>query len=470
MTTTTRPTSSPQKIRRTIAGGKRAEGWDLQRKSQRIHRPDPRRIPLRTPDPSLSSVAGLVPFGQYLRKLGLDRELRDCFGHLKKGRGVVYPMSDQLHLIIDANAVGEGRVFGIENLAADPLFTHLAGGAVPSIDTLYRDLDRFGPLELLTLESIMANHGLFDARLASCDVVHLDIDSTVEPLFGSQEGALPGHNPRYHGRPSYHPVLSACAETRTCVGAVLKPGDTALGSEDRETIAAHVRRMKKKLRPDQVMRVRIDAAGDCVEIMAAVEDEGAFITTKARLSQDLCQAIYRSRHWQTIEDDVDGRPLRQVAEVAFSRKCWKDAGRVYRVIAVRTREEVSGKQVYLWDDLDYTVKAFITSDWESDAETLARDYENRAEIELMIREWKHDLGIGAVPTDSFDANHAMLLLKLLTHNLVRDYVVTCMPSLARWRLAWLRRVLMRVPGRILRTGNQRYLRLPVRSPLYRILA
>ena len=37
--------------------------------------------------------------------------------------------------------------------------------------------------------------------------VHLDIDTTVEPLFGHQEGALPRPNPHYHGRPSYHPIL-----------------------------------------------------------------------------------------------------------------------------------------------------------------------------------------------------------------------------------------------------------------------
>jgi hypothetical protein len=38
--------------------------------------------------------------------------------------------------------------------------------------------------------------------------IHLDIDTTVTVLFGEQEGALPGPNPRYHGRPSYHPMMS----------------------------------------------------------------------------------------------------------------------------------------------------------------------------------------------------------------------------------------------------------------------
>ena len=65
---------------------------------------------------------------------------------------------------------------------------------------------------------------------------------------------------------------------------------------------------------------------------------------------------------------------------------------------VRSREDLSGKQVYLWPDLDYSVKAYITNDFDSDGNSISREYEDRAEVEAMIREWKYDLGIGAVPT------------------------------------------------------------------------
>ncbi len=33
--------------------------------------------------------------------------------------------------------------------------------------------------------------------------VWLDIDDTVITLFGNQEGAVVGYNPRYRGRPSH---------------------------------------------------------------------------------------------------------------------------------------------------------------------------------------------------------------------------------------------------------------------------
>jgi hypothetical protein len=56
----------------------------------------------------------------------------------------------------------------------------------------------------------MAEHGLAPVRRSlEQRVVHLAIDTTVTPIFGDAiEGALLGPNPKYHGRPSHHPVRS----------------------------------------------------------------------------------------------------------------------------------------------------------------------------------------------------------------------------------------------------------------------
>lgn len=69
--------------------------------------------------------------------------------------------------------------------------------------------------------------------------LHLDLDSGVMP-FGAQEGALPGPNPRYRARPSYHPLLGDIAEPGICVGARLCPGDTSLGENDTLTFVAWI--------------------------------------------------------------------------------------------------------------------------------------------------------------------------------------------------------------------------------------
>jgi len=456
-------TPSTQKVRRDSLGGKRGDGH---LRTCRIRRADARKIRIGQPDRCLTGYGGLAGFGAFVRDLGVDRELRDGFRHLKAGAMVVYPMEAQMRLLIDAAAVGEHRVFGVEALSADPLFVHLAGGVVSGLDTLYRDLRRFDEPALAALEEMMAAHGLAPVRAKRRPLVHLDVDTTVEPLFGEHEGALPGPNPRYHGRPSYHPILARCAETDTVVGGKLRPGDTSFGEADAPTVAAWIDRLRAATGPKTLIRVRIDAAGDCTAVMRTINEKEAHFLIKAKTTTDLCSAIYRVPRgcWRTVDVDADGKPTRQVAEVNFARGEWKARGLGVRVIAVRSLDR-QGKQLYLWDDAEWTVQAFLSNDMESDADELAHQYDGRAGVEPLIGELKGAWGIGKVPSSDFEANHAALLLKLLTHNLLREYVLAVAPALAAWRAPWIRRALLVVAGRFARHARGPYLRLAPRPHL-----
>jgi hypothetical protein len=423
------------------------------------------------PDPNLTSVAGLVMFGAFLRAIGVDRQLREAFGDMKTGRSVVYPMAAQLRMLLDLFVLGEHRVFGLESLSADSLFTYLCGGVVPSLDTTYRDLTRFDNDSLSKLEGLMAQHGLETVRRTKkLRVAHLDIDTTVEPVFGEEvDGAVPGPNPHYRGRPSYHPILARIAETDSCVGGLLRPGDTAFGADEVPLIEKWIDRARQVVGPQCLMYVRIDAAGDCTDVMKAIADRGCFFLTKAKMTPDLCGAIASVRHWRTVDWDADGRPLKQVATVTFAREAWTKQGVDVRVVAVRTRDRDSGKHIYLRDDLEYTAQAFLTNDRFSDEDDLAERYNNRAGIEPLIGELKSAWGIGKVPTNDFEGNHTALLLKLLAHNLLRRYVAERVPELRTWRAPWLRRALILVPGRLRKSGRRRSIRMPNRPVMAPLL-
>ena len=453
-------TPSSHKVRRDVTGGKRGNG---NKRHQAIRRPDPRKIRIGKPDRALTSVAGLVMFGAFLRSLGVDRDLAQSFAALKSGKQVIYPMAAQLRMLIDLFVLGEQRIFGLEALAADALFVHLCGGVFPSLDTTYRDLARFDDDAVSSLEETMAEHGLSEVRRAKkLRIAHLDIDTTVTPLFGEHEGALPGPNPHYHGRPSYHPILARIAETDTCVGARLRPGDTAFGAAEVPDVQRWIDRVRQSIGPDCLLYVRIDGAADCTDIMAAVEAKGAFFLTKAKMTPDLCSAVAIAPRWKTTDWDADGKPLRQVATIDFARKEWQQRGQKVRVVAVRSRERENGKNIYLWEAFDYTVQVFLTNDFYSDEEDIAQRYNDRAGIEPLIGEFKSAWGIGKVPSENFHANHATLLLKLLAHNLLRRYVAEQAPALRLWRTPWLRRALILVPGRMSRSGRRRAIRMPPR--------
>lgn len=448
-------------MRRDIVGGKRPA-----RRRDRVRRPDPTRIGLGPTDESLTSVAGLARFGAFLREQGIDRALRE-FRSLKPHGGTVYAMDAQMRLLIDAHAAGETRVFGIEALASDPLFVRLAGGRIPSLDTLYRDLNRFNAAALEKLEELMAQQGLVREQLRRHDELHLDVDTTVEPQFGEKEGALPGPNPRYHGRPSFHPIVCRVSELDTCVGAQLRPGDRAFGSEDVEFVRKVVRRVRTQMHDRQRLWVRIDGAGDDVSLFRMFQEESALFVTKPRLTPNLRHAVSNVTDWRAVDWDAFDEPITEVADVSFTRDGWTKAGVQVRVIAVRTRELRSGRQLYLWDGLDWTVKLYATNSDEP-AEEIARRYEGRAGIEPLIAEWKNGWGIGEAPCWDFDANHAVLLLKLFAHNLLRRFVRQRAPHLIRWRATWIRRALVRVPGRLVRSGRQWLLRVASASALMRL--
>jgi hypothetical protein len=467
MRTPTQSAADTQKVRRDVLGGKRGDGH---KRDRRIRRPAADRIRLGKPDPSLTGAAGLVPFANYLdTELRLDVQLYDRFFDLKAGPMVIYPMEAQLRLLIDTTAVGEQRVFGLEGWAHDPLFVWLAGGVIPSVDTVYRDLARFDEDHLALAEELMAKHGLALVRKQRSGIAHLDIDTTVMPLAGSQEDAAVGYNPHYHGRPSYHPLLAVVAETGTCIGAVLRPGDAGFGGEEALVIGSYIQRLQGALGHSGVVRVRIDSGGDCAEIFAEIAQAHAFFIVKARMTRDLCSAVACSAAWRTVDWDADGKPTRQVAEIDFQRKEWALRHQRFRVIGVRSRERDSGKQLYLWPELDFTVQVFITNDPNGDADDLAYEYDGRAGIEPRIAELKYGWGTDCFSSQDFNANHALFLLKLLSHNLLRRYVAVEAPELINWRVPWLRRALLCVPGRLVRSGRTWTLRVQGNSMIYKLL-
>jgi hypothetical protein len=451
---------STSKVRRDATGGKRGDGH---RRSRRIRRPDPQLLRVGAPDPNLTGVAGLVGFGVYLRRLGVDGDLRQRFTRLKVGPSVIYPMAAQLRLLTDAFVLGETRVFGVEGLASDPLFTDLAGGVVPSIDTLYDDLARFDDAALRDLEGMVAEHGLVGVPKLRGPFVFLDVDTSVTPIFGELEGAVPGPNPRYHGRPSFHPMFARIAATDTVVGAQLRRGDTGFGAADVPTLIRWVKRAQTKLRRGASLCVRIDSAGDCAETLHALHEAQSFYVIKARITPDLYGMIAHATNWKTVDVDADERPIRQVAEIDFCRAIWREKGAKVRVIAVRSLER-HGKQLPLLDGADWTVQVFLTNRVD-DPDTIAWDYDRRAGIEPLIAEFKGAWGIGHASSYGFAGNHAAFLLKMLAHNLLDRYTAQQFPHLARWRTPWRRRTLLRVPGRISHSGRGRKLHLPPGSPL-----
>jgi hypothetical protein len=84
----------------------------------------------------------------------------------------------------------------------------------------------------------------------------LDIDTTIKPLYGKQEGAVVSYNPKKPGRPShsYHTYL--LAGLRLVMGAEVKAGNEHSGSHTRPGLLRILDELPAHHRPKMVR-------GDC---------------------------------------------------------------------------------------------------------------------------------------------------------------------------------------------------------------
>ena len=91
----------------------------------------------------------------------------------------------------------------------DPLLTLKLGlPKLPDTTLLYKDLaKRLGSSAgIKALQS--AQRQLLQSLLPQGSDIVIDIDSSVETVFGHQEKSAVGFNPHHHGRASFHPLLA----------------------------------------------------------------------------------------------------------------------------------------------------------------------------------------------------------------------------------------------------------------------
>ena len=84
-----------------------------------------------------------------------------------------------------------------------------------------------------------------------------DLDSVVLTLYGKQQGAQVGYNPKKHGRRSYHPLLCFEAQRQEFWHATLRPGDAASNTG----VVPFMRRCLAKV-PGSIARRRIRVRAD----------------------------------------------------------------------------------------------------------------------------------------------------------------------------------------------------------------
>jgi hypothetical protein len=351
---------------------------------------------------------GFLLFVKMLDALQFEKLFDETF--IKPGRtptrGHYFMFKGLIFLLV----IGFQRLFHFSYISHDPMLLGiLAVAQLPVVTTFWRWLKHCGLNQANSLVKLMAvvRERIWWQVGYAFKVVHIDIDTTVETVYGDIEGARKGHNRKHRGKKGLRPALAFIAETKEYFFGKLRQGTTMNGDEVKTFIKAF-----KSLLPGCVTKVIIRADSEFFSqdaVIACEEEIYRFI-----IFVKVTQPSFVSNRWYSLR----GRPGVEYNSSVFKPPTWKKA---YRFVVMRILKTVAEKanpqQGDLFEDADYKYRIFVT-DLKGSAHRVIDIYDKRAGAENLIGEAKRE-GLCAIPSKMFQANMAFFQMVMLTYNLWR---------------------------------------------------
>ncbi len=247
----------------------------------------------------------------------------------------------------------------------------------------------------------------------------LDLDATVKCLYGKQEGALVGYNPKKPGRPSHSYHSALMANTRLALAVEVMPGNETAPLHSMPGIWAWLDSLPQSERPTLL---RGDIAYGNEAVLAEAEARDQAYLTKLRLTANvkrLIQKLFRANGWEEAGQGWEG--LEDTLKLAG----WSRARRVVVLRRKLTGEMlITGKEdrqdefAFIEGDIPtarYEYAVLVTST-QYEILTLAQLYRDRADAENNFDELKNQWGWGGFTTQDLARCRIMARMVALVYN------------------------------------------------------
>jgi len=229
---------------------------------------------------NLTGNAGLSLLGRFAKKLNLHK-LLDQHISIERGENATYQVSDAVLMLVFGVLAGAKHISHLALLRSDKPFRKLfKWKQFPDASTFGRIFKLFTfkhCKELAEVEDIVRRKVWSKKYFGK---VTLELDSTVRPVFGSQEGAAKGYNPKKKSQKAYHPLLCFIAETRECLHNWFRSGDAYSANGCVDFIKECFARLPKRV---WSIDVRADSAFFNGDLLDFLEEKGARYTIKVKL-------------------------------------------------------------------------------------------------------------------------------------------------------------------------------------------
>jgi hypothetical protein len=403
----------------------------------------------------LTHYGGVYFFHEFLRVLQLRNFLSQRLSYSRRNRR--YSLSQMILALMYPIVLGLDRLETASFLRSNGTFQYLTGlPSFPDPQTLRRFL-------LQAPDSFCEQMHRVNDRLLQ-NFIHMpdhrsrlifDLDSSVVTVFGRQQNAEVGYNPRYRGKRSYNPLLCIEANSSYLWDAELRAGNAGTWDGSVELLATCFVNVPRDIRE---LRVRADAGFGFNPVLEMIEARAAQYAVVARLTQAFKRLLpglgYKSVNQQW-----------EMAEFEYRPHGWPQPRRF--VVARRFVPEEES-QTTLFTLGRYMYRAWV-SNMNLTPAGIWHFYDGRAAMEPRICELREDFALRKIPTASFAANALYLEIIRLAYNLVTAFQRICLQeSWQNLTLGKLRYKLFLLPGELTRPQNRPVLRLR-ESPMLRDL-
>ena len=419
-------------------------------------RRSPRNLRIACDHRGLTHYGGVFFFQEFLQVLQFRDFLAQQLTYPRRNRR--YSLSQMILALVYPLVLGLDRLEAASFLRFNGTFQYLTGlPSFPDPQTLRRFL-------LHAPDSFWEQLHRVNDRLLQ-HFIHLpdhrsrlifDLDSTVVTVFGRQEDAEVGYNPRYRGKRSYNPLLCIEANSTYLWDTELRSGNAGTWDGSVELLDTCFANVPPDIRE---LRVRADAGFGFNPVFQGLEVRPAQYAVVARLTQAFKRLLpglpYESvnRHWE-------------MAEFEHRLHGWPQARRFVVARRFIPQEE---PQTTLFILGRYVYRAWVTN-MDLTPAGIWHFYDGRAGMEPRICELREDYALRKIPTGSFAANALYLEIIRLAYNLVTAFQRNCLEeSWQKLTLQKLRYKLFLLPGELTRPQNRPILRLR-ESPILRDLA
>jgi hypothetical protein len=301
----------------------------------------------------------------------------------------------------------------------------------------------------------------------------LDIDATIKPLYGRQEGAEVGYNPHKPGRPSHVLHTFWIGNLRLVLDAVLTSG--------KQHTSGHAKAALGRLLDELGERGPALVRGDCgygnEDIIDVCEQRGRAYLLRLRKTanvkrlierlfrrEDWTRATEASQGWQAIEDSIKLSGWSKARRVVVLRRRIKHdialtaatKGRKARddaeqLVLALAHDEVQDN-AQMWE---YTV---LVTNAEYDIAAIGQLYRDRCDCENGFDELKNQWGWGGFTTHDMHRSQITACAVALVYNWWSWYVRAAHPQARREALT-SRPLLLAAVGRAVSHSGQTLLYL-----------